>query len=127
VAAQIADDVTTSPLFAPFMHVPERFDAADRTRIARDGEAALRDSVMPGLRDFLTFLRDEYIPGARTTLGIDAFPDGEAFYRHRIRMHTTLDLSPKEVHDVGLREVARLRAEMEQVKARAGFTGTLAE
>ena len=127
VAAQIVDDVRTSPLFAPFTRVPALFPAEDRARIARDGEAALRDSVMPGLRAFVAFLRGEYIPGARTSLGIDAFPDGEAFYRHRILMHTTLDLSPKEVHETGLREVARLRAEMEQVKARAGFTGTLAE
>ena len=127
VAAQIVDDVKTSELFAPFTRVPALFSAEDRARIEHDGEAALRDSVMPGLRAFLDFLRAEYIPGARTTLGIDAFPDGEAFYRHRIRMHTTLDLSPKEVHEIGLREVARLRAEMEQVKARAGFTGTLAE
>lgn len=127
VAAQIVTDVTTSPLYAPFTRVPATFSADDRARIVRDGAAALRDSVMPGLKDFLEFLRREYIPGARTTLGLASLPDGEAFYRHRIRMHTTLDLSPKEVHDIGLREVARLRGEMEQVKTRAGFTGTLAQ
>lgn len=127
VAAQIVRDVTTSPLYTPFTRVPQTFSAEDRARIERDGTAALRDSVMPGLQDFLDFLRREYIPGARTTLGLASLPDGEAFYRHRIRMHTTLDLSPKEVHEIGLREVARLRAEMEQVKTRAGFTGTLAQ
>jgi uncharacterized protein (DUF885 family) len=127
VAAQIVDDVRASELFGPFTRVPALFAAEDRARIERDGEAALRESVMPGLRAFVEFLRAEYIPGARTSLGIDAFPDGEAFYRHRILMHTTLDLSPKQVHETGLREVARLRAEMGQVKARAGFTGTLAE
>jgi len=107
--------------------VPDRFSAEDTERIRRDGAAALRDSVMPALQEFLEFLRREYIPGAPTTMGLSAMPEGEAFYRHRIRMHTTLELSPREVHDTGLREVARLRAEMEQVKARAGFTGTLAE
>ncbi len=127
VAAQIVDDVKASPLYGPFARVPTLFSEDDRARIQRDGEAALRDSVMPGLGDFLTFLRQEYIPGGRTTLGIDAFPDGKAFYQHRIRMHTTLDLTPKKVHDIGLREVARLRAEMEQVQERAGFTGTLAD
>lgn len=127
VQAQIVDDVTQSPLFAPFTQLPSSFAPDDRERIVRDGTAALRDSVMPGLRAFRDFLRQEYIPGARTTLGLSALDDGEAFYRHRIRMHTTLELSPREVHDTGLREVARLRAEMEQVKARAGFTGTLAE
>jgi uncharacterized protein (DUF885 family) len=127
VAAQIVADVTTSPLHAPFARIPAAFSAEDRARIAQDGDAALRNSVMTALREVRDFLTKEYIPGARTTLGLSGLPDGEAFYRHRIRMHTTLDLSPKEVHEIGLREVARLRVEMEQVKARAGFTGTLAQ
>lgn len=125
VAAQIVDDVTTSALFEPFTRIPASFGEEDRRRIVADGTAALRNSVMPGLREFAEFLRREYRPGARTTLGLKDLPDGEAFYRHRIRMHTTLELSPQEVHDTGLREVARLRAEMEQVKARAGFSGSL--
>lgn len=126
VAAQIVADVTTSPLYAPFTRIPAGVTPEDRQRILTDGAAALRDSVMPGLQAFLEFLRREYMPGARTSLGLAGLPDGEAFYRHRIRLHTTLDLSPKQVHDIGLGEVARLRAEMEQVKIRAGFTGTLA-
>ncbi len=125
VAEQIVDDVTTSVLYAPFGRIPASFSEEDRARILRDGTAALRESIMPGLREFLDFLRREYVPGARTTLGLSALPDGDAFYRHRIRMHTTLELSPQEVHDTGLREVARLRAEMEEVKTRAGFTGSL--
>lgn len=126
VAAQIVADVTASPLYRPFAEIPAAFTAEDRERILADGAAAIRDSVMPGLRTFLDFLRREYLPGARATLGLAGLPDGTAFYQHRIRMHTTLDLSPEEVHEVGRREVARIRAEMEQVKARAGFTGTLA-
>jgi uncharacterized protein (DUF885 family) len=120
-------DVTQSPLYAPFTQVPATVAAADRERIVADGAAALRDSVMPGLRAFLEFLRREYIPGARATLGLLSLPDGAAFYQHRIRMHTTLELSPEEVHEIGRREVARLRVEMEQVKTRAGFKGSLAE
>lgn len=127
VAAQIVTDVTQSPLFRPLAEVPGSFSAADRERIVTDGRAALVDSVMPALQEFLEFLRREYIPAARTTLGLESLPDGAAFYQHRIRMHTTLELSPEEVHEIGRREVARLRQEMEQVKVRAGFTGTLAE
>jgi uncharacterized protein (DUF885 family) len=127
VAALIVDDVTKSLLYGPFARVPASFSAADRERIVRDGTAALRDSVMPGLRDFLSFLRAEYLPGARGTLGLSALPDGDAFYRHRILMHTTLALSPQEVHEAGRREVARIRAEMEQVIQRAGFNGTFAD
>ena len=127
VAALIVEDVKQSLLYRPLANVPASFPAGDRERIARDGVIALRDSVMPGLRDFLTFLRAEYLPGARATLGLDALPDGAAFYRHRILMHTTLALSPEEVHETGKREVARIRAEMEQVIRRAGFAGTFGE
>jgi uncharacterized protein (DUF885 family) len=127
VQALIVDDVTRSLLYRPFASVPAAFPAADRERIVRDGALALRDSVMPGLRDFLNFLRGEYLPGARTTLGLDALPDGAAFYRHRILMHTTLPLSPEEVHETGKREVARIRGEMELLLRRTGFTGTFAE
>ena len=127
VQALIADDVRDSLLYRPLINVATGFAAADRERILRDGTAALRDSVMPGLKDFLAFLRTEYLPGARTTLGLQALPEGEAFYRHRILMHTTLALSPQEVHETGKREVARIRAEMEQVIKRTGFTGTFAE
>lgn len=127
VAALMVDDVTKSLLYRPLAAVPPSFAATDRERIVGDGTAALRDSVMPGLQEFLTFLRAEYLPGARTTLGLSALPGGDAFYRHRILMHTTLDLSPEEVHETGKREVARIRAEMEQVIRRTGFNGTFAE
>ena len=127
VAALILDDVKDSLLYRPLTNVPPSFADADRERILRDGTAALRDSVMPGLKDFLSFLRSEYLPGARTTLGLSALPGGDAFYRHRILMHTTLPLSPQEVHETGKREVARIRAEMEQVIKRTGFKGTFAE
>ena len=120
-------DIRNSPLYRPFATLPASLPTADRERIVRDGAMALRDSVMPGLRDFLTFLRGEYLPGARATLGVSSLPDGAAFYRHRILMHTTLALSPEEVHETGLREVARIRAEMEQVIKRTGFQGTFKE
>lgn len=127
VQALVVDDVTRSLLYGPFTRIPGTLPAAERERILRDGAAALRDSVMPGLRDFLAFLRNEYLPGARPTLGLSSLPDGAAFYRHRILMHTTLPLSPEEVHETGRREVARIRAEMEQVIKKTGFSGTFAQ
>lgn len=127
VAALITEDIRESLLYRPLVSVPASFSAADRERILRDGSAALRDSVMPALKDFLAFLRNDYLKGARTTLGVSALPDGASFYRHRILMHTTLALSPEEVHEIGKREVARIRSEMEQVIRRAGFNGTFSE
>ena len=126
IAPHVVDDPGQSELAWPFARIPASFPEADRERIARDGLAAIRDSVVPGFRDFLEFMRDEYIPRARPTLGVTALPDGAAFYRHRIRMHTTLELAPEQVHAMGLREVARLRQDMLAVARRAGFGGTLA-
>jgi uncharacterized protein (DUF885 family) len=127
IAPQVVDEAELSELAWPFVRIPGSFPEADRERLRRDGLAAIRDSAVPGFRDFLHFMRSEYIPGARATLGVTALPDGAAFYRHRIRMHTTLDLTPDQVHEMGLREVARLRLAMQAVARRAGFTGTLPE
>lgn len=127
IAPHVVDDPGSSELAWPFSRIPASFPAQDRERVRRDGLAAIRDSAVPGFRDFLDFMRLEYIPRARPTLGVTALPDGAAFYRHRIRMHTTLDLTPQEVHAAGLREVERLRAAMQAVLPRAGFSGTLQE
>ncbi len=83
---------------------------------------------MPGYRAFLSFLRDEYIPAARPTLGASALPSGAAYYAHRVRLFTTLDdATPQSVHETGLAEVARLRAEMETVIRSTGFEGSFAD
>ena len=127
IAAHVVHDAERSERAWPFSKVPASFPEADRERLRRDGLAAIQDSAIPGFRDFLEFMRTEYIPRARTTLGVTALPDGAAFYRHRIRMHTTLDLTPEQVHEMGLREVARLRQGMQAVARRAGFAGPLAQ
>ncbi len=127
IAPHVVDDPERSELARPFSRIPAALPEADRERLRRDGLAAIRDSVVPGFRDFLEFMRGEYIPRARTTLGVTALPDGAAFYRHRIRMHTSLELTPEEVHQTGLREVARLREAMQAAARRAGFAGTFPE
>jgi uncharacterized protein (DUF885 family) len=75
----------------------------------------------------LAMIRDEYMVKARTTLAAKSLPDGDAYYKAMIEKFTTLDLTAQQIHDIGLAEVARIRAEMETVMQRAGFTGTLAE
>ena len=127
IAPHVVEAAEQSELAWPFSRIPASFPDADRERLRRDGPAAIRESAVPGFRDFLEFMRSEYIPRARTTLGVTALPDGAAFYRHRIRMHTTLELTPEQVHETGLREVARLRLAMQAAAGRAGFAGTLPE
>jgi uncharacterized protein (DUF885 family) len=84
------------------------------------------DGVVAGYAKLLDFTLDEYVPGARSTLGASELPGGEAYYAQRIRHFTTLDLAPEEIHEIGEREVARIRAEMEQIVREVGFEGGFA-
>jgi uncharacterized protein (DUF885 family) len=79
------------------------------------------------VRALLAFIRDEYLVKARTTLAAVKMPDGEAYYQAMIEKFTTLKLTPKEIHEIGLKEVARIEAEMVATKERSGFKGTMAE
>ncbi|HEY0020758.1 MAG TPA: DUF885 domain-containing protein [Longimicrobium sp.] len=116
-----------SMLWKPFADFPAAIGPADRARLSAAGRQAIEQSVVPGFRDFLAFIRDEYVPAARTGIAASELPNGRAVYAHLVRGYTTLDLTPDQVHETGLREVARIRAAMDTVIASTGFTGTFAE
>ncbi len=126
IEPHIVDDPTRSLLYEPFTKFPDSIPASERERLAKAGEAAIAESVVPGYRKFLTFLEREYVPAARGSIGASALPNGRAFYRYRVRKFTTLDLTPEEVHQIGLDEVKRIRAEMETVMRKTGFEGDFA-
>ncbi len=115
------------PLYGPFRSLPERFPAAERERLAAEGRRALEAGVLPAYGRFLRFMQRDYLPRTRTTLAAAALPDGEAFYRYLVRRFTTLDRTAEEIHQLGLDEMARIRAEMERVIAQTGFAGSFAE
>lgn len=123
ITAHIVDDSTQSVLYAPFRNFPERISEADRKRLADAGAKAIETNVVPAYREFLRFMTDEYVPKARTTIGAAALPGGRAFYQHRVRQFTTLDLAPEAVHETGLAEVKRIRAEMDEAIRATGFQG----
>ena len=116
-----------NPFHGPLRHFPAGMDAAARGAVEREVAAALEEAVIPAYRRLLAFLREEYLPGARRTLAARDLPDGEAFYRAQIRRYTTLDLAPREIHDTGLREVARIRAAMEAILEELEYPGSMAE
>jgi uncharacterized protein (DUF885 family) len=118
---------SANPLLTPFHDMPATIPAAEEEALRAEVMPLLRDVVVPAYTRLLAFMRDEYLPGARTTVGASEMPDGEAYYRAMIEKFTTLDLTPQQIHDIGLEEVARIRAEMETTKERADFTGTLQE
>jgi uncharacterized protein (DUF885 family) len=123
----VVDDALTSPLLKAFTRFPPSLAAADRDRLRAAAVAAYRDSVAPAFRRLSAYLRDTYVPGARTTIGIRDLPNGAEWYRVRARASTTTDLTPEQIHAIGLAEVKRIRAQMDSVIAASGFTGSFAE
>ena len=127
IAAQVkVDDVEASPFYAPLRRLPASIGAEDAARLRADAATAIRNSVAPAYAKLLVFVRDTYIPGARTTLAATALPAGKAYYRRQIIDFVTEDLDPREIHATGLAEVARLRAAMQAIIDEIGFEGDYA-
>lgn len=116
-----------SPFYQPFTRVPESIPAAERARLQSEGKAAIEQVVIPAYTRFEKFFRERYVPASRATDGIWDTPDGLAFYQERARFHTTTQLSPDEIHETGLKEVARIRAAMDKIIRDVGFKGTFPE
>jgi uncharacterized protein (DUF885 family) len=124
---QLVDAPEKSGFYAPFTGFPASISSSDRQRLSRAGAEATRTQVFPALQRFRAFLVNIYIPAAPENVGAWQWPRGNEIYAHFVRRYTTTDLTAEQVHALGLSEVARLRGEMEKVKASTGFTGTLPE
>jgi uncharacterized protein (DUF885 family) len=124
IDGQLPDDVTRSPLYEPFKRLGPGIPADTRTRLAAAGATALRDQVYPAMRRLRAFIADDYLPRATDNGAMGARPGGAAAYDYLVRQHTTTDLSAAQVHAIGLREMARLRGEMEAQMRVAGFEGS---
>jgi uncharacterized protein (DUF885 family) len=127
INAQIVSDATASPFFQPFKEFPATLNGAERDRLSKAGAEAVRSSVIPAYQKFLRFFNEEYLPSARPGIAAGELPDGCVFYEHRIAYFTTLSISPEQVHQTGLSEVARIRQEMQQVIQQVGFVGGMDE
>ena len=122
VSGQIDGQPNESPFWRPFAERPSTISEGEWEALRERARAALTNVVFPAYRDFLDFYRDEYAPKCRTGLpGISETEGGDDYYAYRVRSYTTTDMTPDEVHQLGLSEVARIRAEMEEVAAEAGF------
>jgi uncharacterized protein (DUF885 family) len=127
IEAQIVEDPEKSLLYAPLQKFPDTVPAAERDRLQSAAKAAIAESVVPGYRRLLAFMRDEYVPHCRSTIAAAALPDGRNYYRYCVRKYTTVDnLTPEEIHAIGKREVARIRGEMDQIIKDVGFQGDFA-
>lgn len=123
----IAQGVEGSVFYGPVKTFPDSVPAAEQARLRAAYAAQIRDVIIPAHKRIRDFLADEYLAAARDSVGTSALPGGAALYDFAILSNTTLPLTADHVHKLGLSEVARIRGEMEAQKAKAGFTGTLAE
>ncbi len=126
ISAHVVDDPTKSVFWFPFEKFPSSIPASEQERLRNSGRTAIMNGAVVGYREFLDFFHNEYLPGARTTLGASALPNGAAYYRFKIREFTTLDLTPEEIHNIGLSEVNRISGEMNAVMKQVGFNGDFA-
>ena len=116
-----------SPVLAPFRRLPETIPAAERERLRAEADRVFAGQVEPALRKLRDFLAETYVPRARTSISMRDLPDGEALYAFQLRTSTTTDLTPEQIHQLGLSEVSRIRGEMDALIASTGFHGSFAE
>lgn len=125
IAAQIVDDPKKSGYWAPYKKIPPSMP--ERARLEAAAEKAIRTSVVPAFQRLEKFWAEQYLPACKPNVGVWQLPDGKELYAYTARQHTTTKLTPDQIHAVGLREVARIRGAMEEVKAKTGFSGSLKE
>ena len=127
IEKQIVDDPAKSSFFKPFLRFPETIPPAERERLAAQAQAAIREQVVPAYRKFQRFFLEEYLPACLEKAGVWQLPRGKELYAFRTRLFTTTNLTPEEIHRLGLEEVKRIRGEMEAIIKQIGFQGSFEE
>lgn len=127
IKAQLVERVEQSGFFSPFLAIPDSIDKGEQTRVISQARTVIEEGVIPAYQRLLDFFHDEYVPGARNTLGASRLPDGLKFYQSQISLYATVDASPAQIHEIGLTEVARIRAEMDAIIQELGFQGSFAD
>ncbi len=125
IAKQLVDKPEDSPFFKPFKSLPDAVPAEERAALTAKAIAAIQEKVIPAYRDFQKFFTDEYLPACYDQVGAWQMPNGGEAYAFYARQHTTTNLTPAQIHQIGLDEVARIHGEMETVKKQTGFQGDL--
>ncbi len=119
--------VKDSGYFTPFNNMPAHFSATLKAELLTQGQQLIKNAVLPSYQQFYDFMTNQYILNARTNIATASLPNGQAFYENRVRYYTTLPMSSDEVHQLGLKEVARIRSEMQQVIKDVDFKGSFAD
>lgn len=123
--AHVVDDVETSLFYGPIKNMPESFSEEDKKRLTQEYVKAIKGWVVPTYQTMHDFIEKEYIPAARDTSGMVALPNGKEWYAFKVKETTSTDLTPDQIHQIGLDEVSRIHEEMKGVMKEVGFEGTL--
>ncbi|NMH59794.1 DUF885 domain-containing protein [Alteromonas ponticola] len=127
VTPYLVNNPADSDFYTPFKSMPSHISEATQKELQARAEKVIAESVVPAYQAVYDFLVDEYIPAARDDIAAKNWPDGEAFYQNRIKHYTTTDMSAKAIHELGLREVKRIRAEMQAIVDKLKFDGSIDE
>lgn len=123
--AIIKDKPEDSLFWGPIANMPKDFSAADKARLTDAYRAMIGDRMMPAFRKLRAFIANDYLPKTRDSVGLNQLPNGDAWYAYKVRATTTTDLTPAQIHQIGLDEVARIHGEMRKVMQQVGFKGSL--
>ena len=124
LASQLVEDATQSPFYKVFETFPDTIPDTDRGRLQQLAREIIDDSVVPAYREFQRYFVDTYLPASRDTIGASALPNGNAWYEYQARLYTTTNMTPDEIHRLGLNEVKRIRDEMQLIIDELEFEGS---
>jgi uncharacterized protein (DUF885 family) len=124
---QLVSDPAQSPFYKPFQHFSHNISAADQQRLQGEARQAIQQQVVPAFQKFKQFFVGEYLPACYDQVGAWQLPNGAELYAYFVRHYTTTNETPEQVHEIGLKEVARINSEMQQVMQQTGFKGSRQE
>ena len=127
ITGQLVADIEQNPLFAPLLKLPESIAEVESDKFRSKARGLIADEVLPAMVLFRDFIVDTYLPAGDRPIGASSLPDGEAYYEHCVREHTSTELGPLEIHHMGMKEVERISAQMDSVIEQAGFKGSMKE
>ncbi|WP_251357879.1 DUF885 family protein [Kangiella sp. TOML190] len=127
IAAYIQEDPSQSVWYKPFAQLAAGITESEAEKLREKAKNVIKNKVIAEFVNYKNFFDKEYYPKAKKTIAATDYPDGKAFYQAQVKRYTTLDLTPEQIHEIGRKEVKRIRAEMEQVIEDTGFDGSFAE
>jgi prolyl oligopeptidase len=127
IASQTVENAEDSPFFAVFENIPDTIAAEDQTRLQNLAREIIEDAILPAYRDFSRYFNKTYLPASRESIGASELPNGGAYYEYKARLFTTTQMTPDEIHRLGLNEVKRIRDEMQLIIDELEFDGDFAD